>query len=231
VIIYGKNPIVECIKNSHHIFKIYLLSGFKDTNFLEFIKKASKIEFVESGKLETLSNHGVHQGVVAEIQDYSYSTFYDLDYAKELRLIVLDEITDPRNLGAIIRSAVAFNFDAVVIPNSNSSLITSVCVKTSAGLIEYIKVIKSDSILKDLASLKKKNFHLVAADLTPSSVKLDDAKNEGNIALIMGSEGKGIRKLVLELCDEKVIIPMSSKAESLNVAVASAILMYKYKKL
>lgn len=228
MIIYGKNPIKEAIFKERKIYRLYLDDKFKDRQFLDFLSQREiDVIKVSKDKLNELSDNAIHQGVVADVSDYQY---YDLEKVyqqnKTNRFIILDEITDPHNLGAILRTAEAAGIDAIIVSKRQQAPLNATVAKVSSGAIEHVPVIAVSNLNNTILKLKKMNFIIVGTDGS-AEVSYQEMPKEQNIAVILGSEGSGIRPLVKSNCDLLVKIPMYGKINSLNVSVAGALLMYE----
>lgn len=228
MIIYGKNPIKEAIFKERKIYRLYLDDKFKDRQFLDFLSQREiDVIKVSKDKLNELSDNAIHQGVVADVLDYQY---YDLEKVyqqnKTNRFIILDEITDPHNLGAILRTAEAAGIDAIIVSKRQQAPLNATVAKVSSGAIEHVPVIAVSNLNNTILKLKKMNFIIVGTDGS-ADISYQEMPKEQNIAVILGSEGSGIRPLVKSNCDLLVKIPMYGKINSLNVSVAGALLMYE----
>jgi 23S rRNA (guanosine2251-2'-O)-methyltransferase/cation-transporting ATPase E len=230
MLIYGKNPILEALKNKRHFFNLYLQVGFNDSKILSLIK-SNKIEFQYKNKneLATLTSNGVHQGVCGLVKDYNFVSLTDyLNSRTNYKIVILDELTDPHNIGAIIRNCECLGWDSIMIQKSTP--ITPVVAKSSAGGIEYITIIEVDSILKSLPIMKAKGIKVIGTK-ADSTIKYSDLDPQiDKIALVMGSEGLGMRKLVEMGCDSLITIPMTGHLDSLNVSVACALVLNHFQK-
>lgn len=226
MIIYGKNPIKEAIINKRPIYNIYIDKKIKDIDFINFLKE-NNLNFIYKNKEELflLTNSTNHQGIVADVKDYEYITLDDvLKLEKPLKIIALDQLTDPHNLGAIIRSSEAFSMSCILISNKNQVLINSTVVKVSAGSIERVKICLVNNLNNAILKLKENNILVYGTSLNTIKTHKEIEK-EKDVCVILGSEGLGVRKLILKNCDEVVKIPMTGKINSLNVSVAGAIIM------
>lgn len=189
------------------------------------------LERVARGDLDRLSEGGVHQGVLVEVMaapEFSIGDFEALvvQRGRAVRLLVLDGVEDPRNLGACLRTADAAGVDAVVVPKDHSAKLTATAVKTSAGAAETVPVFRAPNLARCLAWLKDAGVWVVGADgEAPKS--LFETKLEPPVALVLGGEGRGVRRLTRDLCDELVYIPMAGAVESLNVSVATGIVLFE----
>jgi len=221
MIVYGKNVLEAVIKNERTIYKLFLQKGLKNP-FLNI----PSLETIILEKQEFIQKFGTSaQGIAAEIEDYKLYSLKELDALDAFNVIVLDGISDPYNFGAIIRSAKAFNIDAIIIRRDRSVSITPVVVKASAGTIETMKIIEVTNIKDALIALKEKGAWVYGLS-GESDEMIDSIDFPEKTVLVLGSEGEGISRLVMKHCDVLVKIPMNPAVESLNVSVASAIACY-----
>jgi predicted rRNA methylase len=222
--VYGKRPLREILHNRpDKIRRLYLQEKFGDAYLLDLIaKKAVKAEYQSKEFLNRLTKNAPHQGIAAELPEYPRLDLNDLLAEKLRRILILDELTDPQNLGALIRSCDCFGCSQVLIPASNSAGITPAVVKVSCGATEYVKVYVTSSIYKAALALKKAGVTLIGLSHL-AQIDINDCRPPAEFALVLGSEGKGIRKLVVGQCDQLVRIGMVGHIESLNVSVAGAI--------
>ncbi|MCI8403714.1 MAG: 23S rRNA (guanosine(2251)-2'-O)-methyltransferase RlmB [Clostridia bacterium] len=232
--IIGRNPVLEAIRSGRSIDKILVKKGKYEGSIVPIIKKAKDagiiIQETDKAKLDAVADGGNHQGVIAYVSAYEYSTVKDiLDAAKEKSeppfVIICDRITDPHNLGAILRSANCVGAHGVIIPKRNSVGLNSIVAKTSAGAIEYTPVAKVTNIASTIDELKKEGLWIAAADMDGEEMYKIDLK--GALGLVIGSEGEGVGRLVKEKCDFIASIPMSGEISSLNASVAAGVLMYE----
>lgn len=223
--IYGRKPVLDTLDTDIKIYKAYILKQNsklvnKIINKLE--EKNVEISFVDKRFFDKIDIN--HQGVMIEVESFKYESLDDL--SDEKRLIILDQIEDPHNLGAIIRSAESFGFDGVLIPERRSASVTSTVYKTSAGAINNIKVYRVKNLTRSIKDLKDKGFWIYGlAGEADSSI--DKADLTGKVGLVVGNEGSGISRLVRENCDMLVNIPMLGRVNSLNASVAAGISMYE----
>jgi len=233
-ILEGRNPILEALKAGRDIDKILYLKGATEGSIKKILSIARDkgIVTVEADKftLDKLSVLGSHQGVVAYIPMHQYVTLDDIlkiaeDKGEKPFIIILDEITDPHNLGAIIRTANCAGAHGIIIPKRHSVGLTAVVAKTSSGAIEYTKVCKVSNIVQTIEILKEKGLWIYGADMAGEDyAKVDFG---GSIAIVIGSEGKGISRIIKENCDYLVKIPMYGEISSLNASVAAGIIMFE----
>ena len=225
--IYGRNPIREALDNNR-IIEVYVSSNFSDTKLLDALK-AKKIPMINKSinELNKMVD-GVHQGIVALMKRYEYSSLEDiLRDAKKVNnpmIVMLDEIEDPHNLGAIMRSADVFGAVGIIVKKHNQALLNATVAKTSAGAINYVKVAQVNNLVQCIDTLKKEGFWIISADGSGKTNYLDIDYNFPSV-LVIGNEGKGISRLVVENSDYVVKIPMHGKINSLNASVAAAVLM------
>lgn len=233
--IEGRNPVMEAIKAERTIDKIFILKGEKEGSIVKIIAMAREkgivIQEVEKAKLDQLAQTGAHQGIVAFVSTYDYVDVKDIINAAREKgeqpfIIILDEITDPHNLGSVLRSANAAGAHGVIIPKRRSVGLSAVVAKSSAGAIEYVPVAKVSNIAQTIDSLKEENIWVVGTDANGQKVHFE-SDLKGPIALVIGSEGEGLGRLVKENCDFLVKVPMKGKISSLNAGVAAAVLMFE----
>lgn len=223
--IYGRKPVLDSLDTDIKIYKAYIQkqnSKLVDTIIKKLEEKNIEISFVDKRFFDKIDMN--HQGVMLEVESFKYATMDDVKDAN--RLIILDKIEDPHNLGAIIRSAESFGFDGVIIPERRSAPVTSTVYKTSAGAINNIKVIRVTNLTRTIKDLKDMGFWIYGlAGEADSDISKTDLK--GKVALVIGNEGEGISRLVRENCDMLINIPMLGKVNSLNASVAAGISMYE----
>lgn len=233
-IIEGRNPIIEALKNNRPIEKIMVNKASKEGSIKKILAMAKEnkviIQEVDRHKLDEMSESHAHQGVIAMTSDYRY---YDLDEILEIPrqngedpfFIILDGITDPHNLGSIIRTADAVGAHAVIIPKRRSVQITPIVAKASAGAVEYLPVCKVTNIVNTIKTLKENGLWIAAVDMDGQTFYQQNLG--GPLGLVVGSEGEGISRLVKQNCDFTVSMPMSGNVTSLNASVAGGILLYE----
>lgn len=229
--IYGRNVIVSRIKEAKDIDEIYIQDTFKDKSILDLVVKNNiKTFFCKKSKLDNLAGNEFHQGIVAKVHTYKYYDFdqiiEDLSTKENPLLVMLDGIEDPHNFGAILRSCEAIGVDGVIVPKHGSCPLNSTVAKTSTGAIEIVKVVEVVNLNTAIKRLKDEGYWIVGAEAN-NSLDYREVNYDGKIVLIVGSEGKGISRLVSENCDYKVRLPMVGKVNSLNVSVACAVLLYQ----
>ncbi len=233
-VIYGRNPVIEAIRSGREIDRLYIAHGVKSGSVSEIIAKCSKkgilIKEISSQKLDYYCGGGNHQGVAVMVASHEYSTVEDiLETAEKLNekpfIIICDEIEDPHNLGAIIRTAESCGVHGIIIPKRRSASLNATVAKTSAGALEYVKVARVTNIANEIDKLKEKGIFVFGADMDGKDYTSFDYSCP--VALVIGNEGKGIGTLTAKKCDEIISLPMLGKINSLNASVAAGILMYE----
>ncbi len=214
--VYGKNVAKEL---QNKIEKVYVTRNFKDKELLSKIK--APIVYVEKDKLDKMTN-GVHQGIVLKIADYEYCDINDLNADK---IVMLDHIEDPHNLGAIIRTCEAAGITDIILPKDRSTQVNSTVMKTSAGCLDRINLYQVTNLVQTINYLKKQGFWIIGTDMNGTDYKTIDYC--GKIVIIIGNEGKGMSRLVKDSCDFIASIPMYGKVNSLNASVAAGIILFE----
>lgn len=232
--IEGRNAVLEAFRAGKTIDKLFVLDGCQDGPIKSITREARKtdtiINYVDKERLDRLSNTGHHQGVVAQAAAYEYAEVEDILEAAQAKreepfIFILDEIEDPHNLGAIIRTANLAGAHGVIIPKRRAVGLTAAVAKTSAGAINYTPVAKVTNISKTIEELKKKGLWFVCADMGGTSMY--ELNLTGPIGLVIGNEGSGVSRLVKEKCDFIASIPMKGEIDSLNASVAAGVLAYE----
>lgn len=235
--IYGRNPVIELLEEDNKIAFIYIAEG-QDQGSIRKIYSIAKeknipIKKVNKFKLDKLADGENHQGVVATVEEYEYYDFNNLlrdieeNSKKQIanKILILDSIEDPHNFGAIIRSAVGFDIDAIIIQNRRSVQVTPTVIKTSAGNASKIKISRVTNIKNAISSLKKMGMWVYSLDMEGNTIS--DVDLTENVALVIGNEGKGVSSKVQKNSDFIIKIPTNEKIESLNASVAASIAMYE----
>ena len=236
--IFGLHSVEALLKNKpEQIEIVYIDSHRQDkrvVQLVELLDQASiKYEYISKNILDKKAPGVNHQGIVAMVANnssllpqISFKDFLKEKSASESSIvIVLDGITDPHNLGAIIRTCDCFGVDAVIVPKDNSASVNATVAKTSAGAVNYVPVIVVNNLARTLEELKEHNYWIAGTTLAENSVELFDFTPDKKIVWVMGSEDKGIRRLVAENCDYLVSIPMEGNTQSLNVSVAAGVVL------
>ena len=227
-IIYGSRPVVEALKSGRRkVFEIFDAVGDQEVTKAAD-SRGIKPKRVSRQRVDELSREGVHQGVVARVEPYPYSGLAEILASPEPLVLVLDGVTDPRNLGAVLRTAEGAGASGVVIPRDRAAGVTAAAVKASAGASEHVRVARETNLRRAIENMKEAGLWVYAAEVdgTPYT-QLDIA---GSVGLVFGSEGQGVRRLVREACDGTVAIPMLGNVGSLNVSVAAAVMLYEVRR-
>ena len=233
-IIEGRNAVLVAFRSGKPIDKLFVLDGCQDGPIRTIVREAKKhdtiLQFVTKERLSQISETGRHQGVIAYAAAYEYADVEDMLRLAESKgedpfLILLDNIEDPHNLGAIIRTANLAGAHGVIIPKRRAVGLTATVAKTSAGALNYTPVAKVTNLAKTMESLKEKGLWFVCADM--GGEEMYDLNLTGPIGLVIGNEGEGVSRLVKETCDFTARIPMNGDIDSLNASVAAGVLAYE----
>lgn len=234
-IVIGRNPVAEIIKAGKRTIEKILVTDRETKGSISQIlgmakEKRIKIEYTKKEKLDKLSQGENHQGIVAITSPYEYKSLEDIFKSAEERnedpfILILDGLEDVHNFGAIIRTAESAGVHGIIIPKRNSVYVNSTVYKTSSGAVEYVNIVKVTNIAETIVALKEKGVWVYGIDM--SGENYYNTNLTGPVALVTGSEGKGIRKLVKERCDGNLKIPMKGKVSSLNASVATSIVVYE----
>ncbi|HOK05985.1 MAG TPA: 23S rRNA (guanosine(2251)-2'-O)-methyltransferase RlmB [Syntrophales bacterium] len=234
-IIYGRNPVREIVLDDPSgVEKLIAAAGGRGETMAKLLDLAAsrgiEIEIKDRSALDRLTDYAPHQGVVALVRPFQEATLEEIMACRKPSLkgdlvLVVDGVMDPRNLGALIRTAHCFGCNGVVIPRHRAAGVTAAAVKASAGAARLTKVAAVTNIARGLMFLKERGFWIYGADVEGKD-DIEDITFEERVALVVGSEGKGIRPLVKRKCDFLLKIPMIGKVQSLNVSVAGGIIMY-----
>ena len=232
--IEGRNAVLEAFRSGKTIDKLYVLDGCQDGPVRTIVREARKhdtiLNFVSKERLDQLSETGKHQGVIAVAAAYRYAEIVDMFALAEKKgeapfFFLLDNIEDPHNLGAIIRTANLAGAHGVIIPKNRAVGLTATVARTSAGALNYTPVAKVTNLAKTIEELKKKGMWFVCADMDGTAMY--DLNLTGPIGLVIGNEGEGVGRLVKEKCDMVASIPMKGDIDSLNASVAAGVLAYE----
>ena len=234
-IVEGRNAVLEAFRSGKTIDRLFILDGCKDGPVQTILREARKhkdtvISFVKKERLDQLSETGKHQGVIAYAASYEYAEVEDIlkrakDKNEDPFIIILDNIEDPHNLGAIIRTANLAGAHGVIIPKHRAVGLTATVAKASAGAINYTPVAKGTNIAQTIEELKDKGMWFVCADMGGETMYKLNLK--GSIGLVIGNEGSGVSRLVKEKCDMIASIPMKGDIDSLNASVATGVLAFE----
>jgi len=224
--IFGKNVAKETLENNKKVLKAIVSKDFSDRNIIAMLEKKNiNIEYVSKFDIDKIVS-GNHQGIVLSVPDYKYCEMDELLVNDKPFIVILDHLEDPHNFGAIIRTCEAAGVDGIIIPKDRSVSVNSTVMKTSAGALNNMKICMVTNLNRCIDELKDKGIWIVGTDMT-DSVSYDSVDYDMPVAIIIGSEGFGISRLVREKCDFVVNIPMKGKVNSLNASVAAGILIYK----
>ena len=232
--IEGRNAVIEAFRSGRTIDKLFVLDGCQDGPIMTIKREASKrgcpIKYVTKERLDQISETGKHQGVIAYAAAYAYAEVGDIlnkarDKGEAPFIFLLDNIEDPHNLGAIIRTANLAGAHGVIIPKNRAVGLTATVAKASAGAINYTPVAKVTNLGQTIEELKKEGLWFVCADM--GGTRMYDLDLKGPIGLVIGNEGSGVGRLVKEKCDFAAAIPMHGDIDSLNASVAAGVLAYE----
>ena len=232
--IEGRNAVLEAFRSGKCVDKLFILDGCQDGPVRTIAREARKtdtiINYVSKERLDQLSETHAHQGVIAQVAAYDYSTVDEILARAEEKgeapfLIILDNVEDPHNIGAIIRTANLAGAHGVIIPKRRAVGLTSTVAKTSAGAINYTPVAKVTNIVRTIEELKEKGIWFVCADMGGETMY--DLDLTGPMGLVIGNDGEGVSRLVREACDFTASIPMKGDIDSLNASVAAGVLAYE----
>ncbi|HJH10335.1 MAG TPA: 23S rRNA (guanosine(2251)-2'-O)-methyltransferase RlmB [Metalysinibacillus jejuensis] len=233
--ICGKNPVLEALRAGREINKIFIAEGVKKTGVNELLDLARErgvlVQFVPKKKVEQLANNDNHQGIVAAVAAYDYAELEDIFSAAQAKgedpfILLLDELEDPHNLGSIMRTADAVGVHGIIIPKRRAVGLTSVVAKASTGAIEHVPVVRVNNLSQTVDTLKERGIWIAGTDAKKS---VDYRKMDATLplAVIIGSEGKGMSRILKDKCDFLYHLPMVGHVTSLNASVAAALLMYE----
>src|SRR2546428_1881365 len=228
MIIYGVNPVLEAIRSHpQRIHYIAVAKGAHTNRVFDAAKKACvPVRIVPPEHIDRAAGGGVHNGVIADLSEAAYADFDEI-IARDATnfVLILDGVTDPQNFGAILRVAEGFGVHLIVIPQHDSVGLTPAAVKASSGASEWVPIAQVTNLARTIEALKKREYWIYGAAANGDPPEAIDFR--GKVALVMGSEGKGIRRNVLDHCDRVVTIPMAGHVASFNVATAAAVLCYE----
>ena len=236
-LVVGRNPVIECLHARVPATALYIAQGTRnDDRLTEAVQLAHSrsIPLIEVPRMEldSMTGNGLHQGVGLQIPPFEYADVFDLigtvaDSKEQGMIVVLDNITDPRNLGAVIRSTAAFGGQGVVIPERRSASVTAVAWRTSAGTAARLPVAKATNITRALKEFQQNGYQVVGLD-AGGDTTYDSYDGTGPVVIVVGSEGKGLSRLVRETCDVLVSVPTTSWVESLNASVAAGVVLSEF---
>lgn len=229
--IYGRNTVKEKLDSDEVIEEAYILEGLKDEKIINLLnKKKIKVNKCGRARLDKIVNNTFHQGIILKVKEYKTTDLNEIiannRNNENSLLLMLDGVVDPHNLGAILRTSEAIGVNGIIIPKNNSAPLNATVAKTSTGAIELVPIAKVSNLTNTLIKLKEEGYWIVGAEAR-ESIDYRQVDYNGKIVLVLGSEGYGISRLVLENCDYRVRLPMIGKITSLNVSVATGILLYQ----
>jgi 23S rRNA (guanosine2251-2'-O)-methyltransferase len=236
--LYGRNPVYECLRAGRRdVFRLFLAQGVREQGAVRHIVDLSAerqvpLQRVARRQLDGLASGASHQGVVAEVAGYPYATLDEVFALAERRveppwLLLLDCLQDPQNLGTLLRTAEAVGVHGVVIPDRRSAAVTPAVVNASSGACEHLYVVQITNMARTMRTLKERDVWIAGLEDVAGATLLWQANLEGALALVVGSEGQGMRRLVRETCDFLVRLPMRGQVASLNAAVAGSVALYE----
>ena len=226
MLVYGRNVAKEVLQNPKKVKKITLMKDFKEKEILSLIEKNKiKVEYLDKKGFSKFDKYS-HQGIILDIEDFNYTDYDEFLSVDDAKIVILDHIEDPHNLGAIIRTCEAAGVLGIIIPKDRSVDINSTVMKTSAGALENVKIAKVTNLVSVIDKLKENGYWIVGTSLE-GNLDYRDVDYTGKIALVIGNEGNGMSKAVTDSCDYLTKIPMYGKINSLNASVAAGIMIYE----
>jgi 23S rRNA (guanosine2251-2'-O)-methyltransferase len=226
-LVYGRRAVREALRGRREVFEVWATErAVKAEDWLAEIRPKQKAERELSERADTRD----HQGVLALVEPYPYADAYELAAAEKPLLAVLDRVTDPRNLGAVARSAEGAGATGVIVPAHGSAIVTPAVARASAGAVEHLPVAVVTNLARYLEEVKGADLWIFGAVGDVAAPSMWETDLSGGVALVFGAEGTGLRPLVRRTCDALISIPLSGEVESLNVSVAAAVLLYEAKR-
>jgi 23S rRNA (guanosine2251-2'-O)-methyltransferase len=232
----GRNAVTELLASGREVTRLFVLDGARHGDPLDLLRSAARergiqVEDVSRRELDRMSERGSHQGVIAVVEPFRYSSLEEVLAATAGKgaslVVVLDHVTDPGNLGAVVRTAEVVGADGVVIPKDRAAAMTPSALKAAAGAAEYVRICREPNIARCLSRLKEADYWVAGAS-EKAETDAWDAPLEGRIALVMGAEGTGLARLTERECDLLVRLPVRGRVSSLNVSAATAVLAYEW---
>ncbi len=223
MVVYGRNPVREAIRGPREVSAVWASKNAAREPWLE----GAPVSVVATDELERLSGSQDHQGICAEVSDYSYADAQELLAADTALVVALDEVQDPQNLGAICRVAECAGAAGLVIGERRSAQVTAAVCRASAGAVEHLRIGRVGNLADWLLSAKDAGAWVYGAAPITEAVPYDEPDYSGLVVLVLGAEGRGLRRRVASTCDQLVAIPLRGRIESLNVSAAAAVLMYE----
>jgi 23S rRNA (guanosine2251-2'-O)-methyltransferase len=226
-LVYGRRAVREALRGRREVLEVWATErAIKAEDWLAEIRPRQKLERELSERADTRD----HQGVLALVEPYRYADAYELAAAEKPLLAVLDRVTDPRNLGAVARSAEGAGATGVIVPAHGSAIVTPAVARASAGAVEHLPVAVVTNLARYLEEVKGADLWIFGAVGDVAAPSMWETDLSGGVALVLGAEGTGLRPLVRRTCDALISIPLSGEVESLNVSVAAAVLLYEAKR-
>ncbi len=226
MIVYGRNVAKEVLNNEKKIKEVFLQENFDDKEILSLLEKRKISAKVLNKKEIARFDKFSHQGIILDIEDFSYTDYEEFYDNPNAKLVILDHLEDPHNLGAIIRTAEAAGIDGIIIPKDRSVDVNSTVMKTSAGALENMRISKVTNLVSTIKDLKDNGFWIVGTAME-GDYDFKDIDYKGKVAVVIGNEGNGMSKVVRESCDYIAKIPMKGKINSLNASVAAGLMIYE----
>ena len=226
MIVYGRNVAKEVLNNEKKIKEVFLQENFDDKEILSLLEKRKISAKVLNKKEIARFDKFSHQGIILDIEDFSYTDYEEFYDNPNAKLVILDHLEDPHNLGPIIRTAEAAGIDGIIIPKDRSVDVNSTVMKTSAGALENMRISKVTNLVSTIKDLKDNGFWIVGTAME-ADYDFKDIDYKGKVAVVIGNEGNGMSKVVRESCDYIAKIPMKGKINSLNASVAAGLMIYE----
>lgn len=224
--VYGKNVAREILNSDYNIKNIYITDNFNTEEIIKLINKRHIKPIIKTNRDMDKMTRELHQGIIIDVEDYKYYSINDIKNDINANFIViLDHLEDPRNFGAIIRTSECAKVDYIIIPNKRSVEINETVMKTSSGALTNVKIVEVSNIRNSIDILKKLNYFVVGTDA--KGTNYTDIDYNGKVALVIGSEGNGLKEIVRRNCDIIASIPLKGKVNSLNASVAAGIMIYE----
>ena len=224
--VYGKNVAREILNSNYNIKNIYLVDNFNNEELINLINKKHIKPIIKTNREMDNMTKELHQGIIIDLEDYKYHTFDEIkNDINSNFIVILDHIEDPRNFGAIIRTSECAGVDYIIIPNKRSVEITPIVMKTSSGALTNMKIVEVSNLKNTIDRLKELNYWVIGTDA--NGTNYTDIDYNGKVALVIGSEGNGLKEIVRRSCDVIASIPLKGKVNSLNASVAAGIMIYE----
>lgn len=224
--VYGKNVAREILNSNYNIKNIYLVDNFNNEELINLINKKHIKPIIKTNREMDNMTKELHQGIIIDLEDYKYHSFDEIkNDINSNFIVILDHIEDPRNFGAIIRTSECAGVDYIIIPNKRSVEITPIVMKTSSGALTNMKIVEVSNLRNTIERLKELNYWVIGTDA--NGTNYTDIDYNGKVALVIGSEGNGLKEIVRRSCDVIASIPLKGKVNSLNASVAAGIMIYE----